>query len=121
MRKGSCRGKNGSGETAIVGEEGIPQKEVEEVGDRHLPRKKDGPDETGKDVEGQRGSFGRAGTVEVDDAEKTLNNEEEGIAPCAMDGEEPGTEEGHELVVAGGAERRSGVRERGRSVRRRRR
>ena len=121
MREGPCRGKNGGGETAIVGEEGIPQKEVEEVGDRHLPREKDGPDETGKDVEGQRGSFGRAGTVEVDDAEKTLNNEEEGIAPCAMDGEEPGTEEGHELVVAGGAERRSGVRERGRSVRKRRR
>ena len=85
--------------------EGIPQREVEEVGDRHLPRKKDGPDETGKDVEGQRGSFGRAGTVEVDDAEKTLDNEEEGIAPCAMDSEEPGTEEGHELVVASGAER----------------
>jgi hypothetical protein len=80
---------------------------VEVVGDRHLPRKKDGPDE---DVEGQRGSFGRAGTVEVDDAEKTLDNEEEGISPCAMDGEEPGTEEGHELVVDGGAERRSGVR-----------
>jgi hypothetical protein len=105
------------GESAIVGEEGIPQKEVEEVGDRHLPRKKDGPDETGKDIEGQRGSFGRAGTVEVNDAaEKTLNNEEEGIAPCAMDGEEPGTEEGHELFIAGGAERRCGVRERGRSV-----
>jgi hypothetical protein len=121
MREGPSGGENGGGKSAVIGEEGIPQKEVEEVGDMHLPRKKDGPDETGKDVEGQRGSFGRAGTVEVDDAEKTLDNEEEGIAPCAMDGEEPGTEEGHELVVTGGAERRSGVRERGRSVRKRRR
>jgi hypothetical protein len=48
VRKGPCRGKNGSGETAIVGEEGIPQKEVEEVGDRHLPRKKDGPTRPGR-------------------------------------------------------------------------
>ena len=122
VRKGPCRGKNGGRESAIVGEEGIPQKGVdEEVGDWHLPRKKDGPDETGKDVEGQRGSIGRAGTVEVDDAEKALDNEEKGIAPCAMDGEEPGTEEGHELVIAGGAEKRCGVRERGRSFRKRRR
>ena len=35
--------------------------------------------------------------------------------------EEPGTEEGHELVIAGGAKRRCGVRERGRSVRKKRR
>ena len=76
---------------------------------------------TGKDVEGQRGSFSRAGTVEVDDGEKTLDNKEEGIIPCAMDVEETGTEEGHELVIAGGAERRCGVTERGRSVRKRRR
>ena len=68
-------GKNGGRESAIVGEEGIPQKGVEEVGDWHLSRKKNGPDETGKDVEGQRGSSGRAGTVEVDDAEKALDNE----------------------------------------------
>ncbi len=53
-------------------------------------------------VESQRGSFSRAGTVEVDDAEETLDNKEK--------------EEGHELVIAGGAEKGCGVRERGRSV-----
>jgi hypothetical protein len=42
---------NGGGKSAVIGEEGIPQKGVEEVGDGHLPRKKEGPDETGKDVE----------------------------------------------------------------------
>ena len=51
---------------------------------------------------------------------RSTTRTEEGIAPCAMDGEEPGTEEGHELVIAGGAERRCGVIERGRSVRKRR-
>ena len=65
---------------------------------RYLPRKKEGPDETGKDVESQRGSFSRAGTVEVDDAETMLDNKEK--------------EEGHELVIAGGAEKGCGVRER---------
>ena len=120
MREGPSGGENGGGKSAVIGEEGIPQKGVEEVGDGHLPRKKEGPDETGKDVESQRGSFSRTGTVEVDDAEETLDNKEKGIAPCAMDGEEPGIEEGHELVIAGGAER-CGVRERGRSVGERRR
>ena len=33
------------------------------------------------DVEGQRGSFGRAGTVEVDDTEETLDNKEKGVTP----------------------------------------
>jgi hypothetical protein len=121
MCEGPSEGENCGGKSTIVGEKDIPQKEVENVGDRHLPRKKGGPEESGKDVESQRGSFSRAGTVEVDDAEETLDNKEKGIAPCAMDGEEPGTEEGHELVIAGGAERRCGVRERGRSVRKRRR
>ena len=34
------------------------------------------------------------------------------IALCATDGEQPETEEGHELVIAGGAERRCSVRKR---------
>ena len=113
MREGPS---GGGGKSAVVGEEGIPQKEVEEVGDGYLPSKKDGPDETGKDVEIQRGSFSRAGTVDVDDAEETPDNKEKGIAPCVMDGKEPRTEEGHELVIAGGTERGCGVRERERSV-----
>ncbi len=41
VREGPSRGENGGEKSAIVGEEGIPQKEVEEVGDWHLPRKKD--------------------------------------------------------------------------------
>ena len=113
VREGPSGGENGGRESTIVGEERIPQKEVEEVRDGHLPGEKDGPDETGKDVEGQRGGFSRAGAVEVDDAEETLDNEEKGVAPCAVDGEEPGTEEGHEFVVASGAERRCGVGRRG--------
>jgi len=114
VREGPSGGENNSGrKSAIVGEERIPQKEVEEVRDRHLPGKKVGPDKTGKDVECQRGGFSGAGAVKVDDAEETLDNKEEGVAPCVVDGEEPGTKEGHEFVVAGGAERRCGVRERG--------
>ena len=81
MREGPSGGKNGGREFAIVGEERIPQKEVEEVRDRHLPGKKDGPDKTGKDVECQRGGFSRAGAVEVNNAEETLDNKEEGVAP----------------------------------------
>ena len=64
---------------------GSRRKELRRAGIGIFREKKDGPDETGKDVEGQRGGFRRAGTVEVDDAEKTLDNEKEGIAPCAMD------------------------------------
>ena len=61
---------------------GSRRKELsEEVGDGHLPRKKEGPDETGKDVESQRGSFSRTRAVEVDDAEETLDNKEKGVAP----------------------------------------
>ena len=65
MREGPSGGENGGGKSAVIGEEGIPQKRVEEVGDGHLPRKKEGPDETGKDVESQRGTFSRTGAVEV--------------------------------------------------------
>jgi hypothetical protein len=80
MREGPSGGENGGGKFVVISEEGIPQKGVEKVGDGHLPRKKEGPDETGKDVESQRGSFNRAGTVEVDDAE-TLDNKEKGVTP----------------------------------------
>ena len=116
MCEGPSEGENCGGKSTIVGEKDIPQKEVENVGDRHLPRKKGGPEESGKDVESQRGSFSRAGTVDVDDAEETLDNKEKGIAPCVMDGKDPRTVEGHELVIAGGTERGCGVRERERSV-----
>ncbi len=81
MREGPSGGENGGGKSAVIGEEGIPQKGVEEVGDGHLPRKKEGPDETGRDVESQRGTFSRTGAVEVDNAEETLNNKEKGVAP----------------------------------------
>jgi hypothetical protein len=81
MREGPSGGENGGGKSAVIGEEGIPQKGVEEVGDGHLPRKKEGPNETGKDVESQRGTFSRTGAVEVDNAEETLDNKEKGVTP----------------------------------------
>ena len=81
MREGPSGGENGGGKSAVIGEEGIPQKGVEEVGDGHLPRKKEGPNETGKDVESQRGTFSRTGAVEVDNAEETLDNKEKGVSP----------------------------------------
>ena len=72
MREEPSGGENGGGKiSAIVGKGETPQKEVEEVGGWHLPRKKDGPDEIGRDVEGQRCSFSRAGAIEVDDAVET--------------------------------------------------
>ncbi len=58
----SERRKSGLSDEIAV-DEGIPQKGVEEVGDGHLPRKKEGPNETGKDVESQRGTFSRTGAV----------------------------------------------------------
>jgi hypothetical protein len=81
MREGPSGGENGGGKSAVISEEGIPQKGVEEVGDGHLPRKKEGPDETGKDVESHRGTFSRTGAVEIDNAEETLDNKEKGVAP----------------------------------------
>jgi hypothetical protein len=81
VRVGPSGGEDGGREPAIIGEARIPQKKVEKVRDRHLPRKKDGPDETGKYVERQRGGFSRTGAVEVDNAEETLDNKEEGVAP----------------------------------------
>ena len=58
--------------TELNGKEGM----TNPVGDGHLPRKKEGPNETGKNVESQRGTFSRTGAVEVDDAEETLDNKE---------------------------------------------
>ncbi len=65
-----------------------PTGEAEDGGDRAEGHGGDSGGLSLADVESQRGSFSRAGTVEVDDAnEETLDNKEKGIAPCAMDGD----------------------------------
>jgi hypothetical protein len=75
-------GEDGVRKATVDGKGKVTQKAVDKLGNRHFPREEVGADEAGQDVEGEGGPFCGTG---------------------AVNGEQPGTEESHEFIVADGA------------------
>ncbi len=84
---GASYGEDGVRKATVDGKGKVTQKAIEKFGNRHLPREEVGADEAGQDVEGEGGPFCGTGVV---------------------NGEQPGTEESHEFIVADGAGREEG-------------